>query len=98
MKLLRKIDFLTDKKTGTRLNIGAVLLIVPFLLFFAWIALELLDEDDGIFSFIDKCPPLKNIKQINKLQNDENLVTCELQRERNKNDDFLFQKLVRCIG
>lgn len=53
MKLLRKIDFLTDKKTGTRLNIGAVLLIVPFLLFFAWIALELLDEDDGIFSFID---------------------------------------------
>ena len=35
---------------------------------------------------------------MNKLPNDENLVTCELQRERNKNDYFLFQKLVRCIG
>jgi len=27
---------------------------------------------------------------MNKLQNDENLVTYELRRERNKNDIFLF--------
>ena len=33
---------------------------------------------------------LKNIKQINKLQNDENLISYELRRERNKNDTFLF--------
>ena len=49
MKLLRKIDFLTDKKTNLWLNIGALLLILPFLFFFAWVALELLEEDEGLF-------------------------------------------------
>ena len=49
-------------------------------------------QSDGYLS--DK----KNIKQINKLQNDENLITCELRRERNKNNTFLFLKLVRRIG
>ena len=53
MKLLRKIDFLTDKKTNLWLNIGALLLILPFLFFFAWVALELLEEDEGLFVFTD---------------------------------------------
>ena len=53
MKLLRKIDFLTDKKTNLCLNIGALLLILPFLFFFAWVALELLEEDEGLFVFTD---------------------------------------------
>ena len=53
MKLLRKIDILTDKKTNLWLNIGALLLILPFLFFFAWVALELLEEDEGLFVFTD---------------------------------------------
>ena len=53
MKLLRKIDLLTDKKTNLWLNIGALLLILPFFFFFAWIALELLEEDEGLFVFTD---------------------------------------------
>jgi len=50
MKLLRKIDILTDKKTNLWLNIGALLLILSFLFFFAWVALELLEEDEGLDS------------------------------------------------
>lgn len=53
MKLLRKIDFLTDKKTNLWLSIGALLLILPFLFFFAWVAIELLEEDEGLFVFTD---------------------------------------------